>query len=227
LMSLVGAGIRVVNSPKAIEAAVDKFLTLARLQAAGVPVPETRVSQTARTAKQHYEQLGGNVVVKPIFGSLGRDIFQIESMAEAIPYFDHCESTGRVIYQQQAIDHGGSDIRLLVIGDRVWGMRRQSEHWITNIRQGGQGHPHQPNEVERELALCASKYLGAEIAGVDLAYDRNSNQPIVLEVNSSPGWRTFGKVCDVDVASEIIEYLGYTPPSPESRVRCKQDPPSM
>ncbi len=207
LMSLVTAGTRVVNSPKAIEAAVDKFLTLVRLQAAGLPIPQTCVSQETASALQHFGQLGGRVIVKPIFGSLGREIYRIDSENRAIDYFRKCESMERVIYQQRIVDHGGTDYRLLAVGQQVWGMRRTGQPLVTNIRQGGIGHSHRPTAIERELAIRACQCLGAEIAGVDLAYDRDSGEPVILEVNSSPGWKALSQVCKVDIASEIIDYL--------------------
>ena len=147
------------------------------------------------------------MIVKPIFGSLGREIFLIDSEIQAIDYFRKCESMKRVIYQQRVVDHGGSDLRLLVVGQQVWGMRRTGPRLITNVRQGGIGHSHQPTALERHLAIRACQCLGAEIAGVDLAYDRESGEPVILEVNSSPGWKALGQACKVDIAGEIIGYL--------------------
>jgi hypothetical protein len=42
---LAARGTRIVNSPRALEVAIDKYLSLSLLAAAGLPVPETRVVQ--------------------------------------------------------------------------------------------------------------------------------------------------------------------------------------
>ena len=64
---LDAAGTRVINPPRALEVAVDKYLALAKLQAAGLPVPRTIVCQTVDDAMQAFATLGGDVVVKTAF----------------------------------------------------------------------------------------------------------------------------------------------------------------
>ena len=59
-------GVIVLNPPKAIECAVDKYLATTRLMAAGLPVPEPGVCASAESALEAFETLGGDVVVKPI-----------------------------------------------------------------------------------------------------------------------------------------------------------------
>jgi ribosomal protein S6--L-glutamate ligase len=75
---LEAAGVLVVNPPRAVEIAVDKYLASARLQAAGLPTPRTLVCQTVTDALEAFVALGGNVVVKPLFGGEGRGILRVE-----------------------------------------------------------------------------------------------------------------------------------------------------
>lgn len=213
LGQLAAAGTLVVNPPRTIETAVDKFLSLSMLQNAGLPIPETRVSQTLQHALVDYETLGGDVVVKPIFGSMGHGLERISDQASAKARFADLIARGEVIYQQPFIDHGGTDLRLLVIGDTVLGMRREHPgQWITNISRGGAGFPHEPTSLEQELARCAASCLGATIAGVDLVYPRLDSggsrpcgEPKVLEVNASPGWEATSQVLGIDVGQLMIE----------------------
>src|SRR5262249_42247583 len=72
LHRLVARGIPVLNSPAALETCIDKYLATARLEAAGLPVPPTVVCQDADAALEGFHGLGGDVVVKPLFGSEGR-----------------------------------------------------------------------------------------------------------------------------------------------------------
>jgi ribosomal protein S6--L-glutamate ligase len=62
-------GVRVLNPPRALEVCVDKYLASARLEAAGLPTPPTAICQNADSAMAAFEELGGDVVVKPLFGS--------------------------------------------------------------------------------------------------------------------------------------------------------------
>ena len=51
LNRLAAGGVRVVNSPRAVEISVDKYLSLSLMAAGGLPVPETAmVAQTVDQA---------------------------------------------------------------------------------------------------------------------------------------------------------------------------------
>lgn len=201
LARLSASGTLVLNSPKSIEAAVDKYLSLELLASAGFTVPRTQVCQDVETALEHFQQLGGNVVVKPLFGSMGNGIDRIESVDQAKRKFEEKVEFGQVIYQQAFVPHAGFDIRLLVIGSQVLGMKRINHaSWITNISQGGVGEPYQPTPEETDVAIGAARAVGAHFAGVDLVYDLNTGKPFVLEVNAVPGWRAISQVLNVDVA---------------------------
>ena len=205
LQRLERTGVPVINPPKAIEASVDKYLCLAKLAAAGLPVPDTQVSQTFEQALLDFERLGGDVVVKPIFGSMGRGIERLTDVTQAKDCFESLLHQGLVIYQQKFIPHDGSDLRLFVIDQRVWAMRRKATSgWITNISQGGQGFFHEPTDKEIDLALRAAHTVGASIAGVDLIYDQTTGQGRVLEINASVGWKEISRVLEVDFAAEVL-----------------------
>ena len=208
LWAIHQTGLPVINPPKAIEASVDKYLALVRLQRAGICVPRTCVSQSVHHARIHFEQLGGDVVVKPIFGSLGNGVARIQSASAANDYFRQCEHQQRVIYQQEFIDHGGVDFRLLYRGGEIMGMRRHARgSWVTNLSRGGIGSHHAATAAEGKLARAACHAVGVQFGGVDVAYDRRSGQPFVLEVNSAPGWRYLSRICDRDVAGWLLNWL--------------------
>ena len=155
-----------------------------------------------------FQKLGMDVVVKPMFGSMGRGLLRIQDLELANQTFESLVADDKVIYQQAFIDHGGFDFRLLVIGDQVLGMRRKNpNHWITNIAAGGTGFAHQPTETEQELARQSARAVGAVIAGVDLLYDRNTGEPYVLEVNSAPAWQATSQVLQIDVGKMVLAEL--------------------
>jgi tetrahydromethanopterin:alpha-L-glutamate ligase len=210
LGQLQARGVLLVNSPRAIEAAVDKYLSLALLKQSGLPVPATFVCQNLSAAMEGFHELGEDVVVKPIFGSLGRGLSRLQTKDQAVEYFRGLIDDQRVIYQQKFIAHPGYDVRLLVLGDRVWGMKRKNPlHWITNISQGGVGEVYQVGSEEKELALRAANAVGAHFAGVDLITDSRTGDQFILEVNAVPGWKAIARVTGVDIAGELISEIEY------------------
>lgn len=209
LQRLKREGLTIVNSPKAIEASVDKYLSLALMAQHGVSVPLIRVSQTVEMAVRHFHAFGNDVVVKPIFGSLGKGVQRLKDEPSAIDYFEQAVEQERVIYQQQFIDHEGWDLRLFVVGDSVFAMKRIAEDgFVTNIYRGGRGVSHVATALEIDIARQAMSAVGARIGGVDLVYERQNGQPFVLEVNSAPGWKELQQVLQVDIAKRILEELG-------------------
>ena len=208
LAQLESRGVLVVNSAKAIECAVDKYLTTTRLRAAGLPVPATGVCQSAAAAMGLFERLGGDVVVKPLFGAEGRGLMRVSDVDLADREFRTLERLQAVIYLQEFVDHGGSDIRVLVWGnDVLGGMRRVCRQGFrTNISQQGTAQPHQPTDEEIELACRAAATTFTRFAGVDLMYDADG-RCVVVEVNAVPGWRMFERVTGDDVAGQVIDRL--------------------
>lgn len=207
LAQLAATGVRVVNSPRSVEVAIDKYLATTRLRDAGLLVPETITCQTAVQAELAFDQLGGDVVVKPIFGGEGRGISRVADVEDARRMFQQLEQAGSVLYLQKFIPHEGYDYRLLVIGDRILGMRRRNPHdWRTNISRGAVGEPLEVTPELSELAIRAARAVGAEFAGVDLLPCADG-QLYALEVNAVPGWRAITKTTGIDVAKLAIGCL--------------------
>ena len=101
----------VLNPPRAVEAAVDKYLSLSLLDAAGLPVPPTVACESAVSALAAYDHLGPDVVVKPLFGSEGRGLVRVSDRELARRTFHTLERLGAVIYVQATVRHPGFDYR--------------------------------------------------------------------------------------------------------------------
>jgi RimK family alpha-L-glutamate ligase len=208
LHRIAARGVLVLNQPAAIEVCVDKYLASARLEAAGLRVPMTLVCQHAEAALEAFEQLGGDVVVKPLFGSEGRGMLRVCDRETAWRLFRTLERLQSVLYIQQFIRHPGWDLRVFLIGRRiVAAMRRHAQDdWRTNVAQGGRAEPAEVTTDVAELALRAAAAVKAAVVGVDLLPGPDGGW-YVLEVNAVPGWRTLAPVTGVDVAAETIRFL--------------------
>jgi ribosomal protein S6--L-glutamate ligase len=206
LAALQLTGVKVLNPPRAIETCVDKYLTLQRLAAAGLPIPRTAVCQTLEQTLEATKQLGNDVVLKPLFGSEGKGLERATNLEELRAIALRWLEAGRVLYLQEFIPHAGWDLRLLVIGERVWVMRRSNtQDWRTNASRGATNSRWTPNHRELEFALKAAATVGAPIAGVDLVYDQHG-APYLLEVNSAPGWKYISAATGTDIAAELLEF---------------------
>jgi RimK family alpha-L-glutamate ligase len=214
LHRLQARGVAVLNPPAAVETCVDKYLASARLEAAGLLVPPTAVCQHADAALEAFAALGGDVVVKPLFGSEGRGMVRISDPETAWRVFRTLERVQAVMYLQQFVRHPGWDLRAFIVGGRILAaMRRHArDDWRTNVAQGGRAEPVRLSPAEEELALRAAAAVGAPVAGVDLLPGPDGEQ-YVIEVNAVPGWRALAPVTGVDVAAEVVRFLAEDDPS--------------
>jgi len=207
LARLQHQGVVVVNPPKAIEAAVDKYLTTALLAEAGFRVPETIVCQTADEAMNAFERLHRDVVLKPVFGAEGRGITRLQDENLALRAFKMLEQLGAVLYLQEFIEHEGCDVRLLVIGEQVLGMKRSNPlDWRTNVSRGAVAERFTVDDHWTEMALRASRAVGALVAGVDLLPARDGTL-YAIEVNAVPGWKALAAAHQIDVARLVLDYV--------------------
>ncbi|RMG35388.1 MAG: RimK family alpha-L-glutamate ligase [Planctomycetota bacterium] len=212
LAAFEAAGSIVLNPPKSIEAAVDKFLTTYRLGAAGLPVPRTIVCENEDDAWAAWQALGGRAVVKPLFGSEGRGILLVSDEEMAYRVFRTLDRLQAVLYLQEFIEHSGYDTRVLVLDGRILGsMTRHNPHdFRTNVARRGLARPCSCSDEQAELAVRSAAVVGARFAGVDLLTDR-SGRHLVIEVNAVPGWKAFSRVVGLDVARRVIMALENTP----------------
>lgn len=200
-------GIRVMNSARAIERTVDKSWTSAILARGGLPTPETVICERADDAFEAFRALGGDIVVKPLFGSMGLGMSRVSDEDMAWRVFRVVETVRGVYYLQKFIPHEGRDIRAFVVGDKVLGaMERTAPGWRTNFSRGGKATPIDLSPQWAELAVKAARLVGAEYAGVDLL-PSSDGSIYLLEVNGIPGWEGLQQATGIDVAGAVIEQL--------------------
>jgi RimK family alpha-L-glutamate ligase len=206
---LEDAGVAVVNPPHAIERTVDKFYTSALLERAGLATPRTVVCERVEDAAAAFREMG-DVIVKPLFGSMGLGMVRVSDEETAWRIFRALEAIRGVFYLQRAIPHEGRDVRAFVIGDRVVAaIERRSPGWRTNISRGGEATAMVLPTAWSDMALRAARAVGAVYAGVDLLPAQDGTV-YVLEVNGIPGWRGLQEATSFDVAGALIDHVDST-----------------
>lgn len=206
LYRLQRLGFYVMNPPEAIEHCVDKYDILAILEEKGIPVPRTAVTENVSEALEAFNELGGDVVVKPIFGSRGVGSTRVNDAEIASTVFRTITFNHGVIYLQEFVPHGVSDVRAFVLGNRVVAaMRRVSNSWKTNYSQGAIPEPVELDNVFEDMAVRSAELIQCKIAGVDIL--ESPRGPVVVEVNSQPGWKGLQSVTRFNIADEIVGFF--------------------
>ncbi len=187
----------------------DKLRSTQLLAKAGVGIPKTVFGRETADLDDVLEQVGGApAIIKVARGTHGNGVVLAETKkaAKAVMQAFYVEGVSFIV-QEFVAESAGTDIRAFVVnGKVVASMKRQSldDDFRSNLHQGGTGTTVRLTEEERKTAQRAAKAMGLPICGVDMM--RSARGPLVLEVNSSPG---FGieKVTERNVASKIIDYV--------------------
>lgn len=205
LHRLENLGIRVLNPASAIEKCADKFYTCSLLEDAGIPTLRTVVAEKYGDAMKAFLELK-DVVVKPLFGSLGAGMLRVNDRDLAYRLFTALEFGKNIYYIQEFIHHENEDIRAFVLGDEVIAsMKRLGKSWKTNVARGAKVQAHELSDELKEVCIRASKVMGCEYAGIDLI--ELGGNFFTTEVNSIPGWKGLQSVAKVNIAERIVDYL--------------------
>lgn len=209
---LEAQGVYTLSSSIAITRSRDKLRSMQLLAKAGVGIPKTVFSRNSTDIDDLIEKIGGApAIIKLARGTHGNGVVLAETKKAAKSvlqaFYLSNEDGTNVLLQEFVKESAGVDIRTFVVGSRVVAsMKRQSldDDFRSNLHKGGEGTPIKLTDEERKVAIKAAKAMGLNVAGVDIM--RSARGPLVLEVNSSPG---FGieQITGRDVAGPIIEYV--------------------
>jgi RimK family alpha-L-glutamate ligase len=206
LYALERLGVVVLNTPRSIEYATDKYFTSLILAQHGIPTPRTYVVENFTAACAAFDDMGGDVVVKPIYGAMGIGIMRVSDRGFAERVFMKLEELNEVFYLQEFVEHQNRDIRVVTIGGEVVAaMYRVGTNWKTNIHAGAQPQAIDLPPEMAELAIRSAEVTEVEVCGVDIL--ETPKGPSVIEVNSIPGWKGLQQVVSVDVPAMVVDYL--------------------
>jgi len=188
----------------------DKLSCLQYLAQRNIDVPKTVIINNQLMIDDMLEHIEGNQkIVKLASGTHGLGVILSESNQNAESIIEAFQKVRQKSLIQEFIkESDGSDIRLIVVGDKVVAtMCRQAKEgeFRSNLHRGGSSYAVTPTEEERTVAIKASQLLGLDVAGVDML--RSARGPLILEVNASPGLEGIEGTTGIDVAGKIMELV--------------------
>lgn len=207
------AGTVTTASSDAIARSRDKLHSLQIMGRAGLPIPRTAVLARPEALFAAVNAVGGlPAVVKLIRGTQGRGVLLAHHLATITAMLRRAEELNQqAIIQEFIAEAAGSDLRVIVVGNRcVAAMERRAPtgEFRANLHQGGTAAPVALDAATAALATAAARAHGLAVAGVDLLQSRRG--PLLLEVNSSPGLEGIERTTGVAVAEAIVGYVEAT-----------------
>ena len=196
LYQVLDESIPCLNSFASFALSEDKFRTSQRLARAGLRTPDYRLCNRneKQILKNTIREWGGRLVYKPTDGWGGMGIVKIEderSLDMLLPFLD--QTNIQHFYIERFVNYDMTDYRIdIVDGEYVgcYGRQAPADDWKTNVTSGGKVIVREPNDELVNIAIKAAKVTGLEIAGVDIIYDREQEEYVVLEVNGIPAFAT-------------------------------------
>jgi ribosomal protein S6--L-glutamate ligase len=186
----------------------DKLLTQLQLNAANIPMPQTYLTSTIDEAKKILKKMNYPIIMKFPKGTQGKGVMFADSCASATSVLDALSVLKQPVIIQEYVETGGTDVRAVVVGNKVVAAYRrvaQIGETRSNIHQGGSGEAVNLNDHTKKIAIKAAKALKADICGVDIL--ESVKGPVVIEVNISPGLQGVTQYTGVDVADKIAKFL--------------------
>jgi ribosomal protein S6--L-glutamate ligase len=134
------------------------------------------------------------MVYKPTDGWGGVGLTKIESEANLdmlMPFLNQMDL--RYFFVEKFIQYDNTDFRVDIVDGQFvgcYGRKAGGDDWRTNITSGGSVFMREANDEIVDISTKAAKACGADIAGVDIIYDQEREEYVVLEVNGIPAFAT-------------------------------------
>ena len=203
-------GVYCLNGSVGITRSRDKLRAHQLLAKAGIGLPVTAFAHHPDAVDDVIKAVGGPpLIVKLLEGTQGVGVVLCETKKAAQSVIQAFRGLKVYLLVQEYIEEaGGSDLRCLVVGDKVVAAMERTGaegEFRSNLHRGGTATLAKITPKERKTAVQAAKALGLRAAGVDIL--RSNRGPLVLEVNSSPGLEGIEKATERDVAGLVIQYI--------------------
>jgi len=211
ILSLLKGKSYIPIDPMALFNCHNKFLTLLMLNEDLVSIPKTFLTIKRKAAEDILDEIDYPIVMKLLYGSLGKGVMFADSKNSAISLMDTLERFKEPIFIEEFVKNPGEDIRAYVIGEEVFAsMKRKAkkDEKRANIGIGGEGIEFDIPDKYASLAIRSVRALNMEICGIDLV--EGPKDPVVIEANVNAQFKELESVTKKNVARKIVEYVKET-----------------
>ena len=204
------AGVRVFSPAQSMLRLIDRLSCTVTLRNAGIPMPDTRVTEDIPAAIQAVREFG-SAVFKPLYSTKARGMTIIDddqddiALERAIRNFS---TDNPMMYIQRKINLPGRDLGMVFLAGRYLGTYArvpQGDAWNTTIHSGGRYEPHTPADDVIELAYRAQDLFNMDFTTVDVA--ETDTGPIVFEVSAFGGFQGAKDGIGIDAAALYVEHV--------------------
>ncbi len=185
-------GVKIFSSPEKIMRLIDRLSCTVTLRKAGVPMPDTIVTESIEEAIEAVQQFS-SAVFKPLFSTKARGMVVIEascSPEQIKTEIEQFQVEHQMMYIQKKVNLPGQDLGLVFLGGEYLGTYarvNQSGTWNTTINSGGRYAAFTPSDEIINIAQNAQDLFAMDFTTVDIA--ETDDGPIVFEVSAFGGFQ--------------------------------------
>jgi len=187
--------IPMINSYDSFALTEDKFHTAFVLRNHGISTADYKLCHRDDTHQlKKIIKKWDKMVYKPTDGWGGVGLTKIESEANLdmlMPFLNQMDL--RYFYVEKFIKYDNTDFRVDIVDGKFvscYGRKASGTDWRTNVTSGGSVFMREANDEIIDVAVKACEATGVDIGGVDIIYDQEKEEYIVLEVNGIPAFAT-------------------------------------
>lgn len=170
---------------------INKVADFVKLSSKGIPLPETFYSRRFEEFQGIGEKLGYPFVLKSTRMGKGSGVYKMDSPLMLEDFISEAKEKDRKAkdYLLQKMINYVRDLRLLMMGDEIFSMRRipREGDFRANFSLGGSVELYDPTEEEKSLARRALDATNLPIGGVDILVTEDGKL-YILEVNHTAGF---------------------------------------
>ncbi len=201
-------GLKIFSNPYKIMRVLDRLSCTVTLRSAGIPMPETTVTESTEEALRAVEKYG-EAVFKPLYSTKARGMEIICAGPDAAEKIEAFSENFGIMYIQKKMDIGGQDLGIVFLGGQyltTYARCGDGTSWNTTIHSGGKYQAYTPSEKTIAIAKKAQDLFGLDFTCVDVA-ESGGNGPIVFEVSAFGGFRGIQTASGMDAAELYADYV--------------------
>ncbi len=203
-------GVKIFSSPDKIMRLIDRLSCTVMLRKAGLPMPDTVVTEDINEAIDSVKKFS-SAVFKPLFSTKARGMVVIDAdnpVSQIENEIKQFQSEHQMMYIQKKVNLPGQDLGLVFLGGQYLGTYarvNQSGTWNTTINSGGRYEKASPSKEIISIAQQAQDLFSMDFTTVDIA--ETENGPIVFEVSAFGGFQGALDGIGIKAAEQYADYV--------------------